>query len=197
MCLYVRICIPAAFVVISTLLKAFLEIREITTVGIRSYFTLSGSGFLENFLSFFFCLFMFLVFFLRSIASEFEDAALSIAVVIAWSYLGFFFLGFRKTGPFVVMIYKMLIADMFRFGIIWIAFLLGFSQAFYVIFEEKGIIAYLTRVKECFVAMLVGGRCGFARVWVYLFACSVFFFVFLFIFSSIRLLRYLRVGPSM
>mmetsp|Transcript_6305 Transcript_6305/g.19137 ORF Transcript_6305/g.19137 Transcript_6305/m.19137 type:complete len:700 (-) Transcript_6305:222-2321(-) len=145
-----------AFVVISTLLKAFLEIRELTSVGVRSYFTLSGSGFLENVLSFFFCLFMFLVFFLRSISSSYEDAALSVAVVIAWSYLGFFFLGFRKTGPFVVMIYKMMIADMFRFGIIWIAFLLGFSQAFYVIFEEKGFVAYLTRAKECFVAMLGG-----------------------------------------
>ena len=38
------------------------------------------------------------------------------------------FRGFRKVGPFVVMIYKMIRTDLLRFMIIYIIFVVGFSQ---------------------------------------------------------------------
>ena len=38
------------------------------------------------------------------------------------------FSGFRKVGPFVVMIYKMIRTDLLRFMIIYIIFVVGFSQ---------------------------------------------------------------------
>ena len=37
----------------------------------------------------------------------------------------------RLTGPFVTMIYAMITGDMFRFSIIFVILLFGFSQAFY------------------------------------------------------------------
>lgn len=49
-----------------------------------------------------------------------------------------FILAFRFTGPFVVMIYKMLLNDVLRFCIIYAIFLVGFSQAFFVLFDDSG-----------------------------------------------------------
>jgi hypothetical protein len=49
-----------------------------------------------------------------------------------------FVLAFRFTGPFVVMIYKMLLNDVLRFCIIYAVFLVGFSQAFFVLFDVSG-----------------------------------------------------------
>ena len=39
--------------------------------------------------------------------------------------------GFRIVGPFVVMIYKMVVGDLRRFFIIYLVFLVGFSQCKY------------------------------------------------------------------
>ncbi len=36
--------------------------------------------------------------------------------------------GFKKTGPFVIMIYRMCAADLLRFGIMYLIFVMGFSQ---------------------------------------------------------------------
>lgn len=50
----------------------------------------------------------------------------------------FFIMPFRFTGPFVIMIYKMLFNDVLRFCIIYTIFLAGFSQAFFILFREDG-----------------------------------------------------------
>ena len=49
-------------------------------------------------------------------------------------YFLFFCRGFKSTGPFVTMIYRMLAADLLRFGIIYTIFVMGFSQGFYIVF---------------------------------------------------------------
>lgn len=66
----------------------------------------------------------------------------------------FFLLGFRLTGPFVVMIYKMLISDVLRFCIIFAIFLLGFSHAFFVLFEAQGVLGLMACLKMCFTILL-------------------------------------------
>ena len=58
-------------------------------------------------------------------------------------YCLFFCRGFKTTGPFVTMIYRMMAADLLRFCIIYFIFVMGFSQAYYIIFlsftkEEEG-----------------------------------------------------------
>lgn len=50
----------------------------------------------------------------------------------------FFVMAFRFTGPFVVMIYQMLFNDILRFCIIYLVFLVGFSQAFFVLHNNDG-----------------------------------------------------------
>jgi hypothetical protein len=38
------------------------------------------------------------------------------------------FRGFKLTGPFVIMIYRMMAADLMKFGVIYIIFVMGFAQ---------------------------------------------------------------------
>jgi hypothetical protein len=75
---------------------------------------------------------------LRLFDIEAESAVLAIASIIGWGYMLFFIMAFRLTGPFVVMIYKMLLNDVLRFFIIYIVFLAGFSQAFFILFNNNG-----------------------------------------------------------
>lgn len=44
------------------------------------------------------------------------------------------FRGFRTTGPFVVMIYTMIRGDLLRFCLIFLVFMIGFTQALHVLF---------------------------------------------------------------
>ena len=41
---------------------------------------------------------------------------------------------FKTVGPFVVMIYRMITGDLLRFVLIYLVFVMGFSQAFFIIF---------------------------------------------------------------
>ena len=53
------------------------------------------------------------------------------------------FSAIKLTGPFVVMIYAMIMGDMFTFSIIYIIFLFGFTQSFFFVLkgnaEEGGL----------------------------------------------------------
>ena len=53
--------------------------------------------------------------------------------------------GFRKVGPFVVMIYKMIRTDLLRFMIIYIIFVVGFSQgrSFYTLVVRTSQFQYI------------------------------------------------------
>ncbi|ESO84317.1 hypothetical protein LOTGIDRAFT_132455, partial [Lottia gigantea] len=68
--------------------------------------------------------------------SDIEDTLLTIAVPCSFIYLLFFARVYRLTGPFVTMVYEMCIRDLFRFGIVYIIFLVGFTQGFYFLFAD-------------------------------------------------------------
>jgi hypothetical protein len=63
---------------------------------------------------------------------------LALVSIIGWGYMFFFVMAFQLTGPFVFMIYEMLLNDVLRFCAIYMVFLAGFSQAFFVLFNNKG-----------------------------------------------------------
>jgi len=86
-----------------------------------------------------FCLSIYIVNILRIFDIEAQTAALAIASLLGWGYVLFFVMAFRLTGPFVVMIYEMLLNDVLRFFIIYVVFLVGFSQTFFVLFDYNGI----------------------------------------------------------
>lgn len=76
---------------------------------------------------------------LRFFGSPIETAVLAFAAVVGWVYMLFFLMAFELTGPFVVMIYQMLVTDVLRFCIIYAVFLVGFSQAFFILFGYNGM----------------------------------------------------------
>ncbi|KAG8202146.1 hypothetical protein JTE90_010505 [Oedothorax gibbosus] len=63
-----------------------------------------------------------------------EDISAVFVMLTTAPYFLFFCRGFKLVGPFVVMIYKMILTDLLCFVTIYIVFVLGFAQTYYVIF---------------------------------------------------------------
>ncbi|XP_072757468.1 transient receptor potential cation channel subfamily V member 5 [Anoplolepis gracilipes] len=69
-----------------------------------------------------------------SCADEVEDVLTVVVMLTTAPYFLFFCRGFKTVGPFVVMIYRMITGDLLRFVCIYLVFVMGFSQAYYIIF---------------------------------------------------------------
>ncbi|CAG9764155.1 unnamed protein product [Ceutorhynchus assimilis] len=65
---------------------------------------------------------------------EIEDVIAVVVMLTTAPYFLFFCRGFKTVGPFVVMIYRMVMGDLLRFAAIYMVFVMGFSQAYYIIF---------------------------------------------------------------
>ncbi|XP_066261060.1 transient receptor potential cation channel subfamily V member 5 [Euwallacea similis] len=65
---------------------------------------------------------------------EAEDITAVVVMLTTAPYFLFFCRGFKTVGPFVVMIYRMVMGDLLRFATIYMVFVMGFSQAYYIIF---------------------------------------------------------------
>ncbi|CAF4221140.1 unnamed protein product, partial [Rotaria sordida] len=141
-------------VILGVLFKGECEIKEIYILGLKKDVHRTGSVFLENLLSCSFCLCILIVQFLRPLTIQYETVIYAFACLLAWTYMFFFIMPFRFTGPFVIMIYKMLFNDVLRFCIIYIIFLAGFSQSYFVLFNRNGLQGYFSSVKQCFLGLL-------------------------------------------
>ncbi|KAL1459098.1 hypothetical protein WDU94_011106 [Cyamophila willieti] len=64
---------------------------------------------------------------------EVEDIVSVIIMLTTSPYFLFFCRGFKTVGPFVVMIYRMIMGDLLRFVSIYLVFVMGFSQSYYII----------------------------------------------------------------
>ncbi|XP_068746067.1 transient receptor potential cation channel subfamily V member 5-like [Montipora capricornis] len=62
-----------------------------------------------------------------------EDHVAIAALIMAWPYSLTFCRGFALVGPFVVMIYQMLKRDFLIFFVIYMIFVIGFSQAMFLV----------------------------------------------------------------
>eukprot|EP00300_Choanocystis_sp_HF-7_P017108 c19633_g1_i1.p1 GENE.c19633_g1_i1~~c19633_g1_i1.p1 ORF type:complete len:995 (+),score=216.02 c19633_g1_i1:47-2986(+) len=153
--------------------KFIKEILEFKQEGWHGYFGVRGAAFIENFCSLVFSSSILLVALIRVytfIAGSFgevpqlsflpiteqevEHVLLSVASLSGWGYMLFFAMGYRHTGPFVVMIYHMFVRDISRFSLIYMIFMLGFAQAFYCLGKDVGIFGFLATLKACFYATL-------------------------------------------
>ena len=104
--------------------KAQVEYNEIDEKGCVYHFTQSGASVFEN-ISSALCIFVIgCVCISRAtdgaylISTVNEDAALAVATLTAWVNLLWFLLGWRATGPFVIMLQKMVVSDMRTFCLI-------------------------------------------------------------------------------
>ena len=147
------------FVVVGGLYKAYRELSEIRRAGIVSHFQGSGSLFVENVTSGSYVTTLFLSYLFQMISPTvvpewFYSHTRAIAGVLLYSYMLFFFLGFRLTGPFLVIVGRMATVDLVRFFTLFSVFLLGFAQGFFTLFEEVGFSEFVERVRKCFMTIM-------------------------------------------
>ena len=67
---------------------------------------------------------------------EYEDIVATLVMFLVPLYFLFFCRGIKLTGPFVTMIYRMIATDLLRFALIYLIFVLGFSQSYFIIFKS-------------------------------------------------------------
>eukprot|EP01126_Amoeba_proteus_P057560 TRINITY_DN7331_c0_g3_i7.p1 TRINITY_DN7331_c0_g3~~TRINITY_DN7331_c0_g3_i7.p1 ORF type:complete len:400 (+),score=69.62 TRINITY_DN7331_c0_g3_i7:494-1693(+) len=150
--------------------KLYYETREIWNSGPTKYFAGTGALILENVLSLLHTVLVYCAFAIRGVLSMMcvrdypramldsvellEDCTLAIGVIVGWGYLFFFLLGFKLTGPLVIMVSRMLATDVVRFLAVYIVFLGSFSQAFFILFNEHGLVEFAHRLKKTFMVML-------------------------------------------
>ncbi|KAK7491606.1 hypothetical protein BaRGS_00017059 [Batillaria attramentaria] len=124
-----------ACVVLGAVIYLFLAMKEIYHQGFNIFFTtLMGAP--AKALLLLSCLFVLSMLPGRALcAHEYEDVMGVLAILCTAPYFLFFCRGFRIVGPFVVMIYKMIKGDLLRFFIIYAVFVIGFSQAMFIVFK--------------------------------------------------------------
>ena len=87
------------------------------------------------------CLLAELSFICRLFLPNHQDIQTYLTVLIVlgtWPYFLFFCRGVKILGPFVLMICRVIVGDLVKFGFIYSLFVIGFSQAFYIIFHSHG-----------------------------------------------------------
>ena len=141
-------------VFLGALYKGWNEITELSVSGWKSYFSATGSGFLENTVSLLFTFLVTAFTAAHAIGSPFERLLLGAANFAGYFYLFFFLLALKMTGPMVIMVYEMLRNDVLRFSAVYAVFLFGFSQSFYVLQDNHGAQGFFDSVQLCFEASL-------------------------------------------
>ncbi|KAL4218965.1 hypothetical protein ACF0H5_021551 [Mactra antiquata] len=121
-------------VLLGAVIYIFLSMKEIYHQGFHIFLsTLKGAPTKAMFLMA--CIFVVLMLPGRAAAAyRYEDVMGVLAILFTAPYFLFFCRGFRIVGPFVIMIYKMIMGDLRRFFIIYLVFIVGFSQAMYIIY---------------------------------------------------------------
>nr|XP_012147398.1 PREDICTED: transient receptor potential cation channel subfamily V member 5 isoform X4 [Megachile rotundata] len=126
--------IAEIFMEIAAILYILAALREARFLGLNM--------FIENLMTvpsrvmflFSCCILLSFPFLRLSCADEVEDVLAVVVMLTTAPYFLFFCRGFKTVGPFVVMIYRMIMGDLLRFVSIYLVFVIGFSQAYYIIF---------------------------------------------------------------
>eukprot|EP01065_Artemidia_motanka_P042324 TRINITY_DN5654_c1_g1_i1.p1 TRINITY_DN5654_c1_g1~~TRINITY_DN5654_c1_g1_i1.p1 ORF type:complete len:1105 (+),score=314.04 TRINITY_DN5654_c1_g1_i1:74-3388(+) len=149
-------------VLLGVCIKTSSEIPELLQSGAREYFGRQGAAQLENVAAFCHCFLMFVTYAAKGVhwavpglqsAITLSHCSLALASLLLWLYVLWLLIGFRATGPFVLMILRMVRGDVKLFAVIFLTFLLGFTQAFHVLFENPTPYSFLQRLQECLMAL--------------------------------------------
>ena len=131
--------------VIATLKKARMEYKEISSDGWYAHFAKSGAAVFEN-ISSATCILVIAVVSMARLTNNTEysildrkneNAVLSIATLAAWINILWFLLGWKATGPFVIMLQKIIVSDVRTFSIIASIFIGAFAQGFNLLRDKK------------------------------------------------------------
>ncbi|XP_055454305.1 transient receptor potential cation channel subfamily V member 5 [Psammomys obesus] len=123
--------------VIGAVVILLLEIPDIFRVGASRYFgqTVLGGPFHVIIITYASLVLVTMVMRLTSVNGE--VVPISMALVLGWCSVMYFARGFQMLGPFTIMIQKMIFGDLLRFCWLMAMVILGFSSAFYIIFQTE------------------------------------------------------------
>jgi len=142
-------------VVLGWIYKGYKEMSELKSSGLK-YFNQAGSAFLENHLSFYYLLCVPLALICEGASSNAKLFFVFFAVLFVWTYELTLLLGFRLTGPFVIMLYKMWGHDIGRFAAIYLLVIIGHTTAWYVMAAPLGgevFDEWFDRLKRAFLIL--------------------------------------------
>ncbi|XP_076091211.1 transient receptor potential cation channel subfamily V member 5-like isoform X2 [Mytilus galloprovincialis] len=123
-------------VLLAAIMYLCLAMKEIYHQGFTIFFTTLGGAPMKM-LFLLSCVFVVMMLPGRATCStQYEDVVAVLAILGTAPYFLFFCRGFKILGPFVVMIYKMVKGDLLRFFIIYVVFIIGFSQSMYIVFRN-------------------------------------------------------------
>ena len=123
---------------------------ELRNGGLWGYFGVGGALLLENITSMTYCSAILVTVVARIIGDRMmESASLALASFACWFYLPYFCMGFRLTGPFVVMLITMMHSDIPAFLLVAVTFLGAFASALFILSQEVGFEAMLTNFQVC------------------------------------------------
>ena len=127
-------------VVVHAVRKLLVESKELRQEGWRGYFGVGGALLLENCASLVYCSSVLCAVAARLVFGDplMEIMALALASFSCWFYLAFFCMGFRLTGPFVVIAFAMLSVDIPAFLLVASAVLGAFASALYILSAKVG-----------------------------------------------------------
>ncbi|EQC31452.1 hypothetical protein SDRG_11051 [Saprolegnia diclina VS20] len=143
------------YVVGEVVLCMLRELRQVQHHGWRSYTEDSGAAMVDNLLKGAVGLLIVGGIICRA-CGDFasEDAFVASALLCSYLYMFFFLYGFRATGPFIVMLGRMLKLDVVRFVLVFASILFGFASALYVVVDNRsGAGAFLDRVQSLLLAV--------------------------------------------
>ena len=135
--------IGEVIIVSGAIIKLCETLIELYRVGVYYFFHSRGATKFERYMSILFSGSV-----LSTVIFEFfqidywSKLFLSFASVLGPFYLLWFLLGFRLTGPFVVMMYLMFTKDLAQFLSIAIILLIGFTQAFFIQSGHQGFTLF-------------------------------------------------------
>ncbi|XP_058065420.1 transient receptor potential cation channel subfamily V member 5 [Anopheles bellator] len=152
--------VAEVIILVGSFLYLLSALRELKFLGRKMFFeNLMTAPSRVMFL--FSCCIMMVVPFLKVLCfTEVEDHVAVTIMLTTAPYFLFFCRGFKTVGPFVVMIYRMVMGDLLRFVVIYLVFVMGFSQAYYIVFlsykpEEDGDANPMPSPIESIVAMFL------------------------------------------
>ncbi|XP_053680453.1 transient receptor potential cation channel subfamily V member 5 [Anopheles nili] len=152
--------ISEMIILVGSFLYLLAALRELKFLGRKMFFeNLMTAPSRVMFL--FSCCIMMVIPFLKVLCfTELEDHVAVAIMLTTAPYFLFFCRGFKTVGPFVVMIYRMVMGDLLRFVVIYLVFVMGFSQAYYIVFlsykpEEEGDANPMPSPIESIVAMFL------------------------------------------
>jgi len=128
-------------------------------MALKHYYGGSGYALASNVLASCFLGLMTITVILRGLNNPIYVLSASLLCVLAWSFIFTLLLGFRITGPFILMIGRMFVGDVLRFCVIYIVILIGFSGGFYVLEASDtdsldGLSIFADRIRTLFLILL-------------------------------------------